>query len=198
MIKNETRLTDHRRYSRWLLCTAVLFAARQMTFGQGGPIGETKPIGPEAVARHEPNRVVAMIDGKQITAQQAMGMLKFVAPAVRREREGQLPKLVQQLYMQSQVALEAVKLHLDRKSPWKEQLQRAHMVITQGATNYPGDPNVPPAVAAQWNSARTRILWNAYFGQAPTKEERQVLLKQEQDTYKIQVQDPDFFDGAKN
>ena len=72
------------------------------------------------------------------------------------------------------------------------------MVITQGATNYPGDPNVPPAVAAQWNSARTRILWNAYFGQAPTKEERQVLLKQEQDTYKIQVQDPDFFDGAKN
>jgi hypothetical protein len=72
------------------------------------------------------------------------------------------------------------------------------MVMLQGVMNYPGQPekDLPPGPVAAWHSARDKILWNAYFGQAPTKEEREALLAQEREKYKIEVRDPDFFNGA--
>jgi hypothetical protein len=45
---------------------------------------------------------------------------------------------------------------------------------------------------------RERILWDAYFDQAATQAERQALLSQIQEKYKLTVVDPDFFAGAVN
>jgi len=91
--------------------------------------GQLKPRGPEAVAQQDPKRIVAMIDGKQITAQQALDMIKPVRPEDRKRFEGNLSMLVQQLYMQREFADEAAKLNLDQQSPWKEQLQMARANI---------------------------------------------------------------------
>src|SRR6266487_3462766 len=69
--------------------------------------GQLKSRGPEAVAQQDPKRVVATIDGKQITAQQALDMIKPVRPEDRKRFEGNLSTLVQQLYMQREFADEA-------------------------------------------------------------------------------------------
>src|SRR5437868_3300155 len=90
---------------------------------------QLKARGPEAVAQQDPKRIVATIDGKQITAQQALEMIKPVRPEDRKRFEGNLSTLVQQLYMQKEFADEAAKLNLDQQSPWKEQLQMARANI---------------------------------------------------------------------
>ncbi len=98
----------------------------------GAASGQLKPRGPEAVAQRDPNRVVAVIDGKQITAQQALDLLKPLPAQERKRFESQLPQLVQQIYMQHQIADQATKLNLDQQSPWKEQLQMARAnILTQ-------------------------------------------------------------------
>ena len=150
-----------------------------------------KPAVLETTATPNPNRVVAMVDGKPITAQQATNMLKGVAPPVRRQYETRLEDLVQRLYMQHQVVQEALNLHLDRQSPWKEKLASAHHQIFPleiGPGQFP-----PPNLEAMWQNARERILWDAYFSQASTAEERKTFHEQKREQYKIQVQDPDFF-----
>jgi hypothetical protein len=148
-----------------------------------------KPQGPGAVAQLDPLRIVATIDGKQITARQGMEMMKG-----HNDGSG-LPELLQRLYMQRAIAEEAVKLQLDRQLPWKEKLQNTQMQIFQMHQNYAGDPNIPPELMARWQHARGHILWNAYFSQAETDEQGQTLLKQKMDKYKIQGRDPDFFVG---
>lgn len=82
-----------------------------------------KVRGPEAVTQQDPNRVVATIDGKQITAKQAMDMLKALTPEQRQQVEKKLAEVVQQIYMTDQLADAAVKQHLADESPWKEQLE---------------------------------------------------------------------------
>ena len=81
-----------------------------------------KPHGPEAVASSDPSRVVATMDGKQITAKQAMDMLKPFPPEQRKQYEANLPNLIQQIYMRVQLADLATKMNLDQKSPWKDQI----------------------------------------------------------------------------
>ncbi len=102
--------------------------ASQAPSGAASP-AQLKPRGPEAVAQQDPKRIVATIDGKQITAQQAVDMMKPVRPEDRKRFEGNLSVLVQQLYMQREFADEAAKLNLDQQSPWKEQLQMARANI---------------------------------------------------------------------
>jgi len=154
-------------------------------------LAQTKPKGPEAVAQWQPDLVVAIIDGKRITARQASGIIAAAGPAARQQYQSRLPDLLQQLYMESQIAQEAAGLHLDQKSPWKEQLASAHHDIFPLEIG-PGQPT-PPNLQAAWVNARQRVLWNAYFGQAAAGQARQALLTQKKDQYKIQVQDVDFF-----
>lgn len=94
--------------------------------------GQLKVRGPEAVAEQYPDRVVATIGGKPITAKQAMDLLKPLTPQQRKQAEGNMQAVVQQLYMENQLADEAAKMNLDQQSPYKEQLQlvRAN-VLTQ-------------------------------------------------------------------
>lgn len=81
--------------------------------------------GPEAVAKQDPKKVVATIEGKPITAKEAVDMLNQLRPDERKrfESQGNLSMLLQQLYMQKDFAAEATKLNLQDQSPWKEQLE---------------------------------------------------------------------------
>jgi len=85
--------------------------------------------GPEAVAASDPNKVVAVVNGKQITAKQAFDLLKALTPEERKQREGKLPDLLQQLYTQQQLAEQAGKLNLDQQSPWKDRLVLARDTV---------------------------------------------------------------------
>src|SRR4051795_3074171 len=88
--------------------------------------------GPEAVASQDPNRVVATIGGKQITAKEAYELLKPLNAEDRKRFESNLSGVVQQLYMTEQLSEEASKLKLDQQSPWKEQLALARAnILTQ-------------------------------------------------------------------
>jgi peptidyl-prolyl cis-trans isomerase C len=88
--------------------------------------------GPEAVAQQDPNRVVATINGKPITAKEALDLIKPLNAEDRKRFESNLSGVVQQLYMTEQLSEEASKLKLDQQSPWKEQLQLARAnILTQ-------------------------------------------------------------------
>jgi hypothetical protein len=101
------------------------------------PTGQLKVRGPEDIARQTPEKVVATIDGKPITAKQAVDMLNSLPADQRKRAEGNLSAFVQQLYTSRQLADQAVKLNLDQQSPTKEQLQLARMqVLAQSYLNH--------------------------------------------------------------
>ena len=154
------------------------------------------PKGPADVARDDPNRIVAVFDGKQITAQQAWNMIKKVPSATRNSYKSGMSGLLERLYLQNVIAEEAIKRHLDKQEPWKDKLAKAKMNDLQHVQNYGGDPNIPPEVWAQWIDDQQHILYNAYFSQGAAKEENDALLAKEKAKYKITVKEPDFFAGT--
>ncbi len=156
------------------------------------------PKGPENVARDDPNRIVAVFDGKEMTAQQAWGMLKKVPPPTRNSYKTGMTGLLERVYLQNAVAQEAIKLHLDKQQPWKDQLAKAKMNDLQHVQNYAGDPNIPPEIWALWLDDQNHILYKAYFSQGATKADNDALLAKEKAKYKIIVKDPDFFGAAGN
>lgn len=156
------------------------------------------PKGPVDVARDDPNRVVAVIDGKEITAQQGWNIIQKVPPPTRNSYKGGLSALLERVYLQNAVADEAIKLKLDRQQPWKDKLAHAKQVDLQVHQNYPGDPNIPPEVWAKWINDQQHILWNAYFSQGPTTADNAALLQKKKDQYRINVKDPDFFGGGRD
>ncbi len=97
--------------------------------GSNSSSPQLKVRGPESVTAADPNRVVATIGGKQITAKEALDLLKPFPPEQRRQLEGNLAMAVQQLYMRKQLAGEAAKLSLDQQSPYKEQIETARQNI---------------------------------------------------------------------
>ena len=154
------------------------------------------PKGPENVARDDPNRIVAVFDGKQMTAQQAWNMLKKVPPSTRNSYKSGMTGLLERVYLQNAVADEAIKLHLDKQQPWKDQLAKAKLNDLQHVQNYAGDPNIPPEIWALWIDDQQHILYKAYFSQGASKAENDALLRKEKAKYKITVKDPDFFAGS--
>lgn len=108
---------------------------------------QLKARGPEAVAQQDPGRVVATINGKQITAQQAVGMLKQV-PEDQRRSMTNIANLLQQVYMIDQFADQAEKLKLDQQSPWKERLQLDRtQILAQAYMNQMGKGSTAPTGA---------------------------------------------------
>ncbi len=59
--------------------THQLIAGILLVFFVSICFGQTGPKGPQAVAKQDPNRIVASVDGKQITAQQAWGMINMAS-----------------------------------------------------------------------------------------------------------------------
>ncbi len=109
-----------------------------------------KPRGPEAVAKQEPNRVVATINGKQITAKEAEDLLKAIPPEQLRQYQANLSTVVQQLYTSQQLAQQALKLNLDQQSPYKEQIELnrdnilARAYLNKVASSASGTPGPDP------------------------------------------------------
>ncbi len=126
-----------------VLCSAVSFAqgtATPSTTPQAPPPSSSgtqlRARGPQAVAEHDPSKVVATIDGKPITAKQAADMLKAIPPDQLKRYESNLPTVVQQIFMSEQLAQQALKMSLDQQSPWKEQLQLSRdNILTQAYLN---------------------------------------------------------------
>ena len=111
-----------------------------------------KGRGPEAVAAQDPNRVVATINGKQITAQQAVGMIKQI-PEDQRRSIPSLATLVERVYMFDQFADQAEKLKLDQQSPWKEQIDLSRkQVLAQAYMNQMGTNDNSPAAKQYYDA----------------------------------------------
>ena len=136
-----------------LFCATVGWAQTSPSAAPGSPAapssGQLKVRGPEAIAQQYPDRVVATIAGKPITARQAFDLLKALPAPQRKQLEANMQGLIQQLYMENQIAEEATKMSLDQQSPWKEQLQLARAnILTQayldklssGGSNAAADP----------------------------------------------------------
>ena len=123
---------------------AAIAAAHAPTANESA--AQSKPTGAEAAAQADPDRLVAIIDGNRISARQALNLLNNVDPRVRKERENNLPGLLQQLYMQHAIAAEATRLNLQKQLPWATQLGNAQM-STVG--RFTPASSAPPAVALQ-------------------------------------------------
>jgi peptidyl-prolyl cis-trans isomerase C len=87
---------------------------------------QLKVRGPVAVAQEDPNRVVAQVNGQNVTAAEALKMLQAM-PSTEMQRfqqqgGGGLPTALQQLFMMRHLAEIAAQQHLDQKDPWKSQL----------------------------------------------------------------------------
>jgi peptidyl-prolyl cis-trans isomerase C len=113
----------------WAQATTTPSTAPQAPSPASPSASQLKARGPEAVAKQDPNRVVATIEGKPLTAKQAVDLLKPLSPEDRKRFESNLPALVQQAYMREQLAQEGAKLSLDQQSPWKEQIENARTGI---------------------------------------------------------------------
>ena len=99
-------------------------AASSQTPSLSSPSGSSdlKVRGPEAVSQKDPNRVVATINGKQVTAKQAADLLKLVPDSQRRSAPN-LETLLERVYLVNDLADQAARDGLDQQSPWKEQLK---------------------------------------------------------------------------
>jgi len=97
---------------------------------------QLKARGPEAVALQAPTRVVATINGKQLTAKEAADLLKAIPPEQLKQYESNLPSVVQQIFMSQELAKEAEKTKLDQQSPIKEQLALSRdQILTRAYLN---------------------------------------------------------------
>ena len=114
------------------LCATAVFAQNTSTPATSSAGTGLQPRGPEAIAQQTPNKVVATIDGKPITAQQAVSLINSLPPADRKRYENNLSALVQQIYMEDQLAADAEKEKLDQEAPYKQQLAMARTnILTQ-------------------------------------------------------------------
>lgn len=103
-----------------------------------------KARGPESIAETDPNRVVATIDGKPLTAKQAYDMIKPYPPEQRRQIDANLANALQRIYMQRVFAESATKDNLDQQSPYKEQLEAARSnILAQAYLKKLADANGP-------------------------------------------------------
>jgi parvulin-like peptidyl-prolyl isomerase len=109
---------------------------------------DLKARGPEATAAKDPDKVVATINGKQITAKQAVDKLKLI-PENQRRSAPSLERILEQVYMITDLAGKAEQEHLDQQSPTKEQLEigrsnilaQAYMThLTSGVSQPTQDP----------------------------------------------------------
>lgn len=90
------------------------------------PPEQLKVRGPAAVAQQEPTRVVAVINGQKITAEQALAVLKGMPPNELQRFEqtpGGLTNALQQLFMMRHLADLGQQQHLEQQEPWKSQLE---------------------------------------------------------------------------
>jgi peptidyl-prolyl cis-trans isomerase C len=114
------------------------------------PSDQLKPRGPEPVAQQDPNRIVATINGQQLTARQAEDLLKVIPANQRRGQD--LASLLERAYMLQQFADEAGKLNLDQQSPWKDdiKLSRENILAQAYIQRLTSEPGATSDAAKQY------------------------------------------------
>jgi peptidyl-prolyl cis-trans isomerase C len=123
-------------------------APKSASAAQSAPSASSLKVrGPEAIAAKDPSRIVATVNGKQVTAKQAADLLRLV-PEDQRKNAPNLQTLFERLYLMTDLAAQAQKEGLDQQSPLKEQLKldrdnllaQAYMRKLQQAAGPVGDP----------------------------------------------------------
>jgi hypothetical protein len=105
--------------------------------------------GPETVAQQDPKRVVATVDGKPVTAEQALGLLKQV-PENQKSASGNLDQLLEQMYIIHHFFGEAEKANLQNESPWKEDVEvTRERILAQAYLQHLTAGDSPAAQAAK-------------------------------------------------
>ena len=87
---------------------------------------QLKPRGPAAVAKQDPNRVVATVNGQKVTAGEALKLLQAVPQNELQQiqqKGGGLPSALQQIFLMQHLSTLAAQQHLDQSEPLKTQLQ---------------------------------------------------------------------------
>jgi parvulin-like peptidyl-prolyl isomerase len=88
--------------------------------------GQLKPRGAAAIAKQDPTRVVATVNGQKVTAEQALKLLQAV-PANElnqiRQRGGGLPAALQQIFLMQHLSSLAAQQHMDQQEPLKTQIE---------------------------------------------------------------------------
>jgi len=173
-----------------------------------------RPRGPFAVATFDPYRLVAIIDGKKFIARNAYFLINAQTNAEAEEWGPNLAHVMQKTYVQKEIYFEALRLRARLKDPGR----------FPPGEDVPGIPDpfatpkccvVPrPGVIdrdtpghdssateehrdAEYSLGEVNPQWDFYFSQAKTPREKQALLEQVEERYKITVLDPDFFAGTR-
>lgn len=121
----------------FLLLFASAFVWAQSSTPAGQPKSEAapqsaapvQPKGPAAIAREDPKRVVAVINGQNITAEEALRQLQALPQNELQQFQrsgGGLTSALQQIYLMRHLSDLATQEHLDQQEPWKTQLEFAH------------------------------------------------------------------------
>lgn len=121
----------------FLLLFASTFVWAQSSTPAGQPKSEAapqsaapvQPKGPAAIAREDPKRVVAVINGQNITAEEALRQLQALPQNELQQFQrsgGGLTSALQQIYLMRHLSDLATQEHLDQQEPWKTQLEFAH------------------------------------------------------------------------
>lgn len=161
------------------------------------------PRGPQAVASVDGFRVVAMAEGKQIVAWAAITMLRIQSARMLKEYGPDPWNQFQQLYLHWSVANDAMNMMMGIQEPWKsrlaveglqnltpQQVRESNWAWMNPFVESSGtlEPNT-----IQLEDARERVLWDAYFSRAKSDTEKQEMLRQAEEKYKVTQVDSDFF-----
>lgn len=133
-------------------CTSLfLFAGcAALAWSQTASIAPAQKPNFEEMAAKDPGKVVATINGKQITARQAVDLLNLL-PEAQRHSVSDLSTAVQQLYTITDLAQQATAAKLDQESPYKEQLQVARdQVLAQAFVANTSKKSATPADPKQY------------------------------------------------
>jgi peptidyl-prolyl cis-trans isomerase C len=114
---------------------------------------QLKARGPEAVAKQDPGRVVATVNGQKVTAEQALKLFRAVPPTELQQiqqRGGGLPAALQQIFLMQHLSSLAAQKHLDQQEPLKTQLEFSKdNLLAQAYINQLGEQTNPSAQDAK-------------------------------------------------
>lgn len=176
-----------------------------------------RPKGPFDVAKFDPLRIVAIIDGKKFIAQQAYFLINNSSNADAENWGPNLVNVMHQTYMHFEIYVEAARTQERNRHPGKYP-PGAYVPLPDDAINpyelpnccilpvdTPIDRDTPDHSSSAFmehqdglqNESAWTWGWDAYFGQAKTPAEKQALLRNADEKYKVTVLDPDFFAGTR-
>jgi hypothetical protein len=110
----------------FLFVSSLVLAQTQTPSKPEAASQQLKPRGPVAVAKEDPNRVVATANGQKVTAAQAVQLLQAIPPTEMQQIQrggGGLSAALQQVLLMKHLSELATQQHLDQQDAFKSQLE---------------------------------------------------------------------------